>query len=134
MTSTIQSMDESHSSDERGPERTIAELEAEVARLREYISNLGIIPSQQRITVLEKARLVLQSAWEDADVHPRCGAGDCSRCDEVWERGVTAALAPQEKPTGGLLCQRCDAIQRTGEDLPAECPDCPRSEPTGEPR
>ena len=104
---------------------TIPKLEAEVARLKEdcvrhmetgqsaYALRLD---AQERIDQLEEARLALQLAWEDSDTHPRCGAGSCAQCDEVWECGVTAALAgPQEESTEGLPPAEPQGYERFGE-------------------
>ena len=38
---------------------------------------------------------LLQEAWLDSDVHPRCGYGSCERCDGIWDRSI-AALALTE--------------------------------------
>ena len=94
---------------------TIVGLEAEVVRLRAQLAVVErqengalaeLCASNERIAQLEAALLRLGLSWEDADVHPRCGAGTCKSCDEAWA-AYSLVLGPTTQDAQELKCERC---------------------------
>ena len=109
----------------------LADAEAEIVRLKAAMLEMEeartelvaafrsvsgrSVEKSERIQSLEAALLRLGLSWEDADVHPRCGADEgCKSCDEAWE-AYSLVLTPQE-PTGHTHTALC--LGRT------DWPDC----------